>query len=99
MVNTQNNYQTSHFWKIGILNPVSNQIIEENLFNTISEIHNKYNNINLNTWRNICMGRSKIYKKFINVEKIPKIQNNIDNSENTNNIIENNVSPHIVVFD
>ena len=76
MVKSQKNiYKTAHFWKIAILNPVSNEIIEENLFNTINEINEKYKDINLNTWRNICMGRSKIYKKFIIVSKIPKIIN------------------------
>lgn len=92
MVNQQN-YQTSHFWKVSIYNPVSNELIEENLFNTINEISNKYQNINLNTWRNICMGRSKIYKKFINIEKIPKPIEEPAVSPTNNN------RHHIVVFD
>lgn len=79
-----NSYKTSHFWKISILNPVSNEVIEENLFNTINEVFNKYSNIKLNTWRNICMGRSKVYKNFIKVEKVNKnelIQEQENNDE------------------
>lgn len=57
-------------WKIQILNPVSEDIIEENIFKNINEISTKYPKIPLSTWRNIALGRSKIYSKFIVCEKV-----------------------------
>lgn len=65
-------YNQSHLWNIQVLNPVSNEIIEQSNHTTIDDIYKKYPNIPLNTWRNICMGRSKIYEKFIKVKKIDK---------------------------
>lgn len=57
-------------WKIKILNPVSEDIIEETNFKNINDIAEKYSKIPLSTWRNIALGRSKIYSKFIVCEKI-----------------------------
>ena len=57
-------------WKITILHPVSEDIIEENLFNNINEIGEHYKRIPISTWRNIALGRSKIYSKFILCEKV-----------------------------
>tara|TARA_R110002072_G_scaffold232476_1_gene389939 strand:- start:403 stop:672 length:270 start_codon:yes stop_codon:yes gene_type:complete len=57
-------------WKIQILNPVSEQVIEENNFKNINEIAEKYPKIPISTWRNIALGRSKIYSKFIVCEKL-----------------------------
>ena len=58
-------------WSVKILNPVNkNHILETQKFKTIEEIFKKYPNLPLSTWRNICIGRSKIYKNFINVDKL-----------------------------
>tara|TARA_R110000787_G_scaffold22553_2_gene65361 strand:- start:377 stop:631 length:255 start_codon:yes stop_codon:yes gene_type:complete len=57
-------------WKITILHPVSEDIIEESFFDNITEIAEKYKRIPISTWRNIALGRSKIYSKFIVCEKI-----------------------------
>ena len=60
----------SLFWNVTIYNPIDkSNILEQNKFKTIEEIYNKYPNIPLNTWRNICIGRSKIYNKFITIER------------------------------
>ena len=65
-------YNQKHIWNVEVLNPVSNDVLSSKDFNTINDIAEEYSNINLNTWRNICMGRSKIYNNFIKVEKKPK---------------------------
>jgi len=66
-------------WKVKIHNPINyDEILEEAEFKSIEEISNKYNKIPLNTWRNICIGRSKVYKHFIDVEKVPITLNNVD---------------------
>ena len=67
-------YTQKHFWKVEVLNPVDNTIIQTSNHPTINDIFNNYNTINLATWRNIAMGRSKIYNKFIKVYKVPKTE-------------------------
>lgn len=75
-------------WSVKILNPVNkNHILETNTFRTIEEIFNKYPNLPLSTWRNICIGRSKIYKNFINVDKM-KENGEFEKNGNILNILE-----------
>ena len=57
------------YWEISIKNPVNDDIIEKNNFDSIKECSEKYNKIPLSTWRNIAMGRSKIYNNFIKMVK------------------------------
>ena len=57
-------------WKITVLHPLSEDIIEERIFNSLYEVAEQYKRIPLLTWRNIGLGRSKIYSKFILCEKI-----------------------------
>ena len=56
-------------WSVSILNPSTNDILETNEFNNIEEISSRYDYLPLSTWRNICLGRSKVYSKFICVNK------------------------------
>ena len=66
------NYNQKHIWNVEVLNPINNEVLSSKTFNTINDISNEYSNINLNTWRNICMGRSKVYNQFIKIKKIFK---------------------------
>ena len=63
-------YNQKHIWRVVVLNPTNNSVIQTSTHFTINDIHKTYNNISLSTWRNICMGRSKIYSKFIKVWNI-----------------------------
>jgi hypothetical protein len=72
-------YKLKHIWNVSVLNPITNEEILKSSHNTIDEIADKYTQINLNTWRNICMGRSKVYNKFIKVSKEEKKE--YDNEE------------------
>lgn len=56
-------------WTLIIKNPLTTEIITTETFRTLKDIHNKYTNIPLTTLRNIGMGRSKIYNKFIDLTK------------------------------
>ena len=67
-----NNYNLKHSWVVSVLNPITADEIMKSSHSTIDEIAKHYPQINLNTWRNICMGRSKIYSKFIKVIKEKK---------------------------
>ncbi len=62
-------YKLKHIWNVSVLNPITAEEIMKSTHNTIDDIADKYKQINLNTWRNICMGRSKVYNKFIKVSK------------------------------
>ena len=59
----------SIIWKLSILNPATNEVISNEQFNSLREISEKYKNIPFNTWRNISIGRSKIYEKFLFLQK------------------------------
>ena len=60
------------YWKITVLHPINNSIIEEKKFECIEDISKYHKRISFVTWKNICAGRSKIYQKFIICEKIIK---------------------------
>tara|TARA_B110000046_G_C13009468_1_gene406029 strand:+ start:2593 stop:2883 length:291 start_codon:yes stop_codon:yes gene_type:complete len=57
-------------WNVKIYNPLSREILSQQQFKSIEDIKVKYPDIPLSTWRNISIGRSKVYNKFIEVEKI-----------------------------
>tara|TARA_B110000285_G_C14732658_1_gene427153 strand:+ start:289 stop:537 length:249 start_codon:yes stop_codon:yes gene_type:complete len=57
------------YWEIVIKNPANDNIIERKQFECIADIHKQYSKIPEATWRNIAVGRSKVYKNFIEVEK------------------------------
>ena len=60
------------YWLISIKNPVNDDIIEQKEFDTIADVAKNYGKIPEKTWRNISVGRSKIYGKFITCEKKTK---------------------------
>ena len=62
-------YTQKFIWNLEVINPVSNEVILSTTHNTIDEIYESYPKIPLNTWRNICVGRSKIYNNFISIRK------------------------------
>ena len=67
-----NNYNLKHKWIVEFINPITEYTLNKTYHSTIDDIAEQYKQINLNTWRNICMGRSKVYDKFIKVSKQKK---------------------------
>lgn len=57
-------------WKVQINNPITNDKIEEEIFDNINQIAVAYEFLSLQKWRNICLGRSRVYNTFLNVEKL-----------------------------
>ena len=57
-------------WKVEIHNPITKDKLEEEIFSNINDIALAYNFLSLQKWRNICLGRSRVYNTFLNVEKI-----------------------------
>jgi|TARA_R110002072_G_scaffold88517_1_gene198934 hypothetical protein len=76
------NYNLKHKWIVEFLNPITEYTINKTFHSTIDDIAENYKQINLNTWRNICMGRSKVYDKFIKVSKQKK-----EKKENINDLM------------
>tara|TARA_R110000822_G_C15030737_1_gene464228 strand:+ start:385 stop:600 length:216 start_codon:yes stop_codon:yes gene_type:complete len=57
-------------WELTAFNPLTNDILSTTNYKSIKEIAEKHKNINEDTWRNISIGRSKIYKPFFKLEHI-----------------------------
>ena len=57
-------------WEVKINNPITMDKLEEGVFDNINQIAEEYNFLSLQKWRNICLGRSKVYNTFLNVRKI-----------------------------
>lgn len=74
-------------WKVSVLHPINQNVLEENTFRNIEDCANHYSNLPLSTWRNISIGRSKIYEKFIKLEKV-KLENKMKQNKNNNFIQE-----------
>ena len=69
----------SIFWNVKFLNPVDGKsILREETHPHIQSLADKYPHIPLPTWRNMGMGRSKIYEPFIQLEKHKKEIDDID---------------------
>lgn len=60
------------YWKVKVLHPTENSILEEKNFESVEDISKYHKRIPLITWKNICAGRSKIYEKFIVCEKVKR---------------------------
>lgn len=60
------------YWKVTVLHPTENSIIEERNFESVDDISKYHKRIPLITWKNICAGRSKIYEKFIVCKKVKR---------------------------
>lgn len=56
-------------WELIVKNPITSEMISTETFRTLKDIAEKYTNISLTTLRNIGMGRSKVYNKFIELNK------------------------------
>ena len=57
-------------WKLTIKHPATLDKLEEKEYQTITEIAKAYPHISVHTWRNISVGRSKVYKNFIDLAKL-----------------------------
>jgi hypothetical protein len=86
------------YWKVNILNPATECVIEENTFESITNVAEKYKTIPLTTWRNIALGRSKIYNKFITMEKLNRKTNKPTTSDTESDEEETN-KKNILTFD
>lgn len=56
-------------WNLKVLHPLNQSVIQVEHFNTLKEISEKHKTIPFNTWRNIAIGRSKVYNNFIQLDK------------------------------
>jgi hypothetical protein len=63
---------TPNQWKVEIKNAMTGDIDETYYFPSLSQLAERVPMFNYNTWRNIALGRSKTYNKFVNIYKIPK---------------------------
>ena len=56
-------------WIVNIKNPITNEIIKAGKYCSLQDIHKDNEFLNYDTWRNIAVGRSKVYDPFIIIEK------------------------------
>ena len=57
-------------WKLEIKNVMNGDIEETYYFPSLSQLAVRIKMFNYDTWRNIALGRSKTYNKFINLTKL-----------------------------
>lgn len=73
-------------WRVQVLHPINKNVLEEKTFRNVEDISAHYQNLPLSTWRNISIGRSKVYNNFINMEKVNvKDNQSLTSSENKEN--------------
>lgn len=56
-------------WQVEVVNPMTNQVVNSATYNSIEDIHKEHSYLPISTWRNVCMGRSKVYTPFLRVSK------------------------------
>ena len=57
-------------WKLDILEPMTKEVRQTLYFKSLAVLSKEVPLFNYDTWRNIALGRSKTYQKFIRLEKI-----------------------------
>lgn len=57
-------------WKLEVKNVMSGDVEETYYFPSLSQLAVRIKMFNYDTWRNIALGRSKTYNKFVNLSKI-----------------------------
>ena len=75
-------------WKLEVLNPITSNIEEEYYFPTLAQLAKRMTMFNYDTWRNIALGRSKTYTKFVNLEKLDECNWNENIKMNINEDIK-----------
>ena len=77
-------------WRVKFYNPINQELIKEERHTHIQSLADKYPHIPLPTWRNMGMGRSKIYepfiklkKEYISTEDIPLLEDDKTSSNST----------------
>ena len=82
-------------WNVKVLHPVNKNVLEEKTFRNVEDVANHYQTLPLSTWRNISIGRSKIYNNFIRMEKLNVKDNQSltsnENKENDNQSLTSNI--------
>ena len=56
--------------KVEIMNPVNGSVDETYYFPTIKQVAERLPMFNYDTWRNIALGRSKTYQKFVRLDRL-----------------------------
>lgn len=56
-------------WQVEVVNPMTNQVVNSATYNSIEHIQKEHSYLPISTWRNVCMGRSKVYSPFLRVSK------------------------------
>ena len=57
-------------WKLDLLEPLTKEVKQTLYFKSLTVLAKEVPLFNYDTWRNIALGRSKTYQKFIRLEKI-----------------------------
>lgn len=57
-------------WNVKIKNPLTAEILDSKDFNKVDDITDVYPFLTKEKWRNICLGRSKVYSVVVEVNKI-----------------------------
>tara|TARA_R110002073_G_scaffold320989_1_gene496858 strand:+ start:16026 stop:16226 length:201 start_codon:yes stop_codon:yes gene_type:complete len=56
-------------WELKVFNPLNDELLMDKTFTSLKEVSENFTKIPFNTWRNISIGRCKIYDKFLTLEK------------------------------
>tara|TARA_R110002126_G_scaffold31387_2_gene101113 strand:- start:663 stop:839 length:177 start_codon:yes stop_codon:yes gene_type:complete len=57
-------------WQLTVFNPIDGEKMMNKNFKSLNDIHKEFPKIKYDAWRNLAIGRSKIYKPFFDVKKI-----------------------------
>lgn len=57
-------------WQLTVFSPIDGEEMLVQTFKSINEIHKKFPKINYDTWRNLAVGRSKVYAPFFDIKKM-----------------------------
>ena len=60
-------------WLLTIKHPATQEVMNTENHKSIKAISEKYKHIKEDTWRNISVGRSRLYKNFITLERQKKL--------------------------
>ena len=54
-------------WTLKVFNPLNDELLSENTYTSLKNVSESFPKIPFNTWRNISIGRCKIYDKFLSL--------------------------------
>ena len=57
-------------WQLKVFNPVDGEVMLTQDFRSLNDVAKKFPKIKYDAWRNLTIGRSKVYKPFFDIKKI-----------------------------